>query len=69
MSVHFNETTRRYIPEGCHRHFCCRENLNSHVFLNNKQYDTSQDKIVSSFRYFLPLLLHLSPKFPFIKCS
>jgi hypothetical protein len=27
-SVHFNKTTRRYMPEGCHRHTLRRENLN-----------------------------------------
>jgi hypothetical protein len=26
-SVYFNETTRRYIPEGCHLHTSRRENL------------------------------------------
>jgi hypothetical protein len=31
MSVYFNETTRRYIPENCHRYSRCRENLKSHV--------------------------------------
>jgi hypothetical protein len=29
-SVYFNETTRRYIPEGYHLHIRRRENLNSH---------------------------------------
>jgi hypothetical protein len=33
-SIHFNETTQRYIPEECHLHTCCRENLNPHNFLN-----------------------------------
>jgi hypothetical protein len=27
--VHFNESTQHYIPEGCHLHTCCRENLRS----------------------------------------
>jgi hypothetical protein len=31
-SVHFNETTRRYIPEGCHLHASRREDLKSHVY-------------------------------------
>jgi hypothetical protein len=30
-SVHFNETTRRYIPEGCHLHTRRRGNLKSHT--------------------------------------
>jgi hypothetical protein len=29
-SVCFNDTTRRYIPEGCHFHTRRRENLKSH---------------------------------------
>jgi hypothetical protein len=30
-SVYSNETTRRYIPEGCHLHTRRRENLKSHT--------------------------------------
>jgi hypothetical protein len=30
MSVYFDETTRRYIPEGCHLLTRLRENLKSH---------------------------------------
>jgi len=33
-SVTFNETTRRYRPEGCHLHTRRRENLNSHKTTN-----------------------------------
>jgi hypothetical protein len=29
-SVYFNETTRRYIPEGCHLHTRRRKNLKFH---------------------------------------
>jgi hypothetical protein len=29
-SVYFNETTRRYIPEGCNLHIRRLENLKSH---------------------------------------
>jgi hypothetical protein len=29
-SVYYNETTRRYIPEGSDLHTRCRENLKSH---------------------------------------
>jgi hypothetical protein len=29
-SVHF-ETTLHYIPDGCHRHTRCRENLKYHI--------------------------------------
>jgi hypothetical protein len=32
-SIHF-ETTQRYIPEECHLHTCCCENLNPHNFHN-----------------------------------
>jgi hypothetical protein len=31
--VYFNETTRRYIPEGCHSHTRNLENLNSKLTL------------------------------------
>jgi hypothetical protein len=30
MSVYFNETTLRYIPEGCHLHTLSSNNLKSH---------------------------------------
>jgi hypothetical protein len=30
MSVYFNKTTRRYIPDGCYLHTRRRENMNSH---------------------------------------
>jgi hypothetical protein len=33
-SVYFNETTRRYIPEGHHLHTRRRENLKSHTKTN-----------------------------------
>jgi hypothetical protein len=29
--AYFNETTRHYIPEGCHLHTCSSENLKSHI--------------------------------------
>jgi hypothetical protein len=32
--VYFNETTRRYIPEGCHLHICRYEDLESHMLTN-----------------------------------
>jgi hypothetical protein len=35
-SVHFNETTRRYNPEGCNFYTCHHENLKSHMFLVTK---------------------------------
>jgi hypothetical protein len=28
--VYFNKTTQCYIPESCHLHTCCHENLKSH---------------------------------------
>jgi hypothetical protein len=31
--VYFSETTRRYIPEGCHLHTRGRQNLISHYFI------------------------------------
>jgi hypothetical protein len=34
-SLHSNETTRRYIPEDSKRHNRHRENLKSHIFLEN----------------------------------
>jgi hypothetical protein len=30
-SVYANKTSWRYIPEGCHLHAHCRENLKSHI--------------------------------------
>jgi hypothetical protein len=33
-SVHFNVTTRRYIPEDSKLHTRCRENLKSHINFN-----------------------------------
>jgi hypothetical protein len=33
-SVYFNESTRRYIPEGCHLHNRRSENLKSHTFIS-----------------------------------
>jgi hypothetical protein len=42
-SVYFNETTRRYNPEGCHLHIRRRENLKSllsqgsRIVLNNSR--------------------------------
>jgi hypothetical protein len=30
-SINFNEITRHYIPEGCHLHNPCHENLKSHI--------------------------------------
>jgi hypothetical protein len=30
-STYFKETTRRYIPEGCHLHTHCRENLRTNI--------------------------------------
>jgi hypothetical protein len=32
-SVHFNEPTRRYIPEGCHLHTHRLEDVNSYIYL------------------------------------
>jgi hypothetical protein len=29
--VYFNESTWRSIPEGCHHHTCCHDNLKSHI--------------------------------------
>jgi hypothetical protein len=37
-SVHFNVTTRRYIPEDSKLHSSCRENLKSHKSLKNVYY-------------------------------
>jgi hypothetical protein len=33
-SVNFYETTQRNIPEGCHLHTHCHENLKSHFIIN-----------------------------------
>jgi hypothetical protein len=32
-SVYYNETTRRYILEGCHLHTRRREDLKSHILV------------------------------------
>jgi hypothetical protein len=37
MSVYYNVTTWRYIPEGCTLHTHCHENLKSQVILNLKK--------------------------------
>jgi hypothetical protein len=31
--VYFNETTQQYIPESCHFHTCCHNNLKSYIIL------------------------------------
>jgi hypothetical protein len=36
-SVYFNETTRRFTPDGCHLHTRRHENLKSHVKDANRQ--------------------------------
>jgi hypothetical protein len=35
-SVYFNETTRRYIPEGCHLHTLLRHNVVRDFKINRK---------------------------------
>jgi hypothetical protein len=40
-SVYFNETTRRYIPDGCHLHTRRRENLKSHELIDKSLLERS----------------------------
>jgi hypothetical protein len=35
MSDCFSETTWCYMPEGCHLHICCHDNLKSHKAIFN----------------------------------
>jgi hypothetical protein len=46
-SLHFNDTTRRSIPEGCHLHTRRRENLKSHDALSSSFYTESNDKMIT----------------------
>jgi hypothetical protein len=53
-SVYFNETTRRFISEGCHLHIRRRENLKSHVTVydypncEHKKYCVARQRIFQS---------------------
>jgi hypothetical protein len=44
-SVDFNETTRRYIPDGCHLHTRRHENLKSHELIDKSLLERSVAKL------------------------
>jgi hypothetical protein len=58
-SVYFNETTRRYIQEGCHFHTRRRENLKSHNFRSTAMFTHDSPSLVPTLSQMNPI--HVYP--------